>query len=190
MEHVKYRQMQDGTADDYRIIMENARRETQQLPQRLIALLGRLRHSQTGDLIDRLEHSLQTASRAYRDAASEEMVVAALLHDVGDELAPESHSELAAAILRPFVSEQTYWIVKHHGVFQGYYYFHHIGLDRHEREQFRGHPWFEAAEQFCHRWDQTSFDPDYDTLPLSFFEPMIYRVFSREPWSLQQQTGE
>ena len=101
-----------------------------------------------------------------------------LLHDIGDELAPYSHSELAAAVLRPFVPEKLYWIVKHHGVFQMVYYAHHLGGDRNARDRFKDHPWYDDAVEFCERYDQNCFDPDYDTLPLSFFEPMLRRVFA------------
>ena len=131
--------------------------------------------------MDRLEHSLQCATRAYRDEANEEMVIAALLHDIGDLLAPLNHSEMAAAVLKPYVSEETYWIVKHHGIFQAYYYAHHIGGDPNAREQFRDHPCFEATVQFCEMWDQPSFDPAYATMPLEHFEPMLRRIFARDP---------
>ncbi|MDH3970240.1 MAG: HD domain-containing protein, partial [Rhodospirillales bacterium] len=134
-----------------------------------------------GYKIDRYRHSLQTATRALRDGADEETVVVALLHDIGDPIAPENHSEVAAAILRPFISEDNYWLLKHHGVFQGYYYFDKIGRDRDARERFRGHPCYEKTVMFCERWDQTSFNPDYDTLPLETFEPMVRRIFAREP---------
>lgn len=112
------------------------------------------------------------------------MVVCALLHDVGDLLAPENHSQLAAAILRPYISPDNYWLVKNHGIFQGYYYFHHVGLDRNAREAFRGHPMFEKTAAFCERYDQCSFDPDYETLPLPAFEPMVRRLFARKPFAL------
>jgi len=107
-------------------------------------------------------------------------VVAALLHDIDDLLAPHSHGELAALLLRPFVSERTYWIVKHHGLFQYYYYGHHVGGDRNARDKYRDHPWYQDAVDFCHKWDQCAFDPEYESLPLEFFEPMVKRVFGRE----------
>ena len=134
-----------------------------------------------------LEHSLQSATRAHRDGADEEMVVAALLHDIGDLLSPYNHSEMAAAVLRPYVSEKTYWIVRHHGLFQSYYYAHHSGGDRNARDAYRDHPWYQATVDFCERWDQSSFDPEYDSLPLEFFEPVVKRVFAREPFGLGQR---
>ena len=127
---------------------------------------------------------MQSATRAYHDGAEEEMVVAALLHDVGDLLAPENHSEMAAAMLRPYVSERTYWIVRHHGLFQSYYFAHFRGGDRNARDRFKDHPWYQDAVDFCHRWDQPSFDPAYESLDLEFFEPMVRRVFARVPFSL------
>jgi predicted HD phosphohydrolase len=131
-----------------------------------------------GFAVDRLQHSLQTATRAFRDGRDEEYVVCALLHDMGDILGPRNHADIAAAILKPFVSEQNHWMVEQHGIFQGYYFFHHLGLDREMREAFRGHPAFEYTAQFCHLYDQAAFDPAYDSMPLSAFEPMVHRVFS------------
>ena len=115
--------------------------------------------------------------------ADEETVVVALLHDIGDNLAPENHGEFAASVLRPYISEANYWLVKQHPVFQGYYYYHHVGRDRDERERFRGHPHFEKTQHFCEKWDQMSFDPDYDTMPLSAFEPMVHRLFGKKPFT-------
>jgi predicted HD phosphohydrolase len=160
---------------------------------RVLALLQGLQDSMAGYRIDRLGHSLQTATRAQRDDASGEMVVAALLHDIGDGLAPQNHGEFAASILKPYVSADTHWIIKHHGVFQGYYFFHHLGADRNLRDRYRDHPCFDACADFCERWDQNSFDPDYDTLPLSHFEPMVRELFAREPFHWDREdsdTGE
>jgi len=115
------------------------------------------------------------------------MIVAVLLHDIGDELAPHSHSEMAAAILRPFVSERLYWIVKHHGIFQMYYYAHHCGGDRNTREMFRDHAWYQDAIDFCHNYDQNCFDPDYDSESLEFFEPILRRVMSKPSFNDSEQ---
>ena len=136
-----------------------------------------------GEHVDCREHSLQTASRAFRDDADEETVVAALLHDIGVPFAPDSHDRFAAEILRPYVGWETCWLVQHHGIFQGYYYFHHVGKDREAREKYRGHPAFEKTVDFCEKWDQAAFDPDYDTMPLTAFEPMVQRIFARDPWA-------
>lgn len=188
-ETVKFTQMKDGDRADYELLERLERDYNRGLPDRLLAALRGLEHTLSGYRVSRLEHSLQSATRAHAAGECEEMVVAALLHDLGDELAPHSHSEMAAAVLRPFVSEKTYWIVKTHGVFQMVYYAHHVGGDPDARERFRGHPWFADAEKFCADYDQNCFDPDFDSKPLEFFAPMLRRVFSREPWSAEGGSG-
>lgn len=182
-ETVSFIAMEDGTKEEYALLGE--REKTQviaKLPEFLLAQMLTLKIPGSGYKIDRYDHSLQAATRAFRDGEDEETVVAALLHDIGDTLAPDNHSQLAAALLRPYVSDKTYWVVQHHGIFQGYYYFHHIGQDRNQRERFRGHQYFEDCVKFCERWDQKAFDPDYDTMPMSAFEPMLRRVLAREPF--------
>ena len=131
--------------------------------------------------ITRLEHSLQTATRAFNDKASEEMIVAALLHDIGDELAPLNHSEYAASILKPYVSKKTYWIIEKHGEFQTYYYAHHLGKNRHLRDKYKDHKYYKDTLFFCENWDQASFDPNFKSLTLKDFEPMVRKIFSRKP---------
>jgi predicted HD phosphohydrolase len=145
---------------------------------RIFAHLNLLKGDCGGFPIDRLEHSLQTATRAHRAGMDEEYVVCALLHDIGDTLGVYNHPDIAAAILKPFVSEQNLWMVQNHGIFQGYYFFHHLGLDRNMRDQFRGHPHFEYCAQFCQLYDQPAFDPGYDSMPLFAFEPMLRRVMA------------
>jgi predicted HD phosphohydrolase len=178
---VSFRQMQDGTREDYLLLDESERAYAVGLADRVLASLGGLDHSLEGYPVSRLGHSLQAATRAARDGADEELIVAALLHDMGDELAPYNHAELAASILRPYVRPEVTWIVAQHGLFQNYYYVHHLGGDRHARERFRDHPWYEATAHFCASWDQCSFDPDYRAEPLAFFEPMVRRIFARAP---------
>lgn len=180
----KFHAMTDGTAEDWGIIAEDALKFRETLADRIIEHLMLLDGDFGGFAIDRLQHSLQTATRAHRDGRDEEYVVCALLHDIGDTLATYNHADMAATILQPFVSEQNHWMVKHHGIFQGYYFFHFIGLDRNQRDQFKDHPHYEYTRQFCHDYDQNAFDPDYDTLPLSFFEPMLRSVFSQPRQSL------
>ena len=179
---VSFVHMDRGTKQDYALVTAREKELIKQLPEHLLAQLKTLEQGDSGYKIDRYRHSLQTATRALRDGADDETVVAALLHDIGDTLAPDNHSQLAAAVLRPYVSDRTHWVVLHHGIFQGYYYFHHIGLNRDERERHRGHEHFQACADFCERWDQTSFDPDYDTLPIGAFEPALRRVLAREPF--------
>jgi len=177
MQTVSFTEMGKGTKEEYEFLDGLEQQYISELPERLMAALRRL-DLPSGYRISRLQHSLQSATRAHRAGENEEMVVAALLHDIGDDLAPCAHSELAAAVLRPYVSEKIYWIVKYHGLFQMYYYAHHLGGDRNARDRFKGHQWYDDAVRFCELYDQNCFDPDYDTLPLEFFEPMLRRVIS------------
>ena len=174
-----FRQMKDGSREEFLLIEELERPYVAALPDRLLAALQKLATGLEGFTVDRLTHSCQSATRALRDGADIELIVAALIHDVGDDLSPYNHAAMAAEIIRPYVRPEVTWIVEQHGLFQSYYYAHHYGKDRHGRERFRDHRWFAACESFCERWDQSSFDPDYDTLPLSHFEPMLREVFSR-----------
>jgi predicted HD phosphohydrolase len=178
---VSFRRMEDGTREDYLLLDRNEREYARGLPGRILAALGNLGHSLLGYPVSRLHHSLQAATRAQRDGADEELVVAALLHDIGDELAPYRHQEIGAAILRPYVRAEVTWIVEHHALFQNYYYVHHLGGDRDARDRYREHPWYGACRDFCANWDQNSFDPDYPTEPLATFEPLVRRIFARAP---------
>ena len=181
MRSVNWTAMADGTREDYEylgsIFVEHARNE---VIGNVVGLLERMAGPKLGYQIDRYQHSLQSATRALRADERVDLVVGALLHDVGDTIAPENHSALAAAILRPYVDDETHWVVRHHGLFQGYYYFHHFGGDRHARDRFVDEPYYEACVAFCEKYDQNCFDPDYDTLPLRDFVPMLEEVFSRE----------
>jgi predicted HD phosphohydrolase len=143
-----FAQMKDATRDDYQLIARHTLSFFQGLSDRVLRHLELLAGDTGGYAVDRLTHSLQSATRAHRDGRDEEYVVCALIHDIGDTLATVNHSELAAVILHPFVSEQNHWIVKHHGIFQGYYFFHHLGLDRDAREHYRGHEHFVACAEF------------------------------------------
>ncbi|HEY3786996.1 MAG TPA: HD domain-containing protein [Steroidobacteraceae bacterium] len=176
---VSFRRMEDGTREDYMLLDESEKLYAAGLPGRVLEAVRKLDHSLAGYRVSRLGHCLQTATRALNDGADDELIVAALVHDVGDELAPYNHSEIAAGILRPYVRPEVSWIVEQHGLFQTYYYVHHSGGNRYMRERLRGHKWFDACLQFCHRWDQSSFDPDYPTKPLEVFEPYVQRIFSR-----------
>ena len=178
---VSFRRMEDGTREDYLLLDESERRYAEGLGERVLQSLKKLDHLLYGYAVSRLQHSLQAATRALRDGADEEMIVAALLHDIGDELAPYNHSEMAAAILRPYVRPEVTWIVAHHGLFQNYYYVHHLGGDRYARDRLRTHPWYDACVHFCAAWDQCSFDPDYPAESLEFFEPLVRRIFTRTP---------
>jgi predicted HD phosphohydrolase len=175
MQTVSFTKMIDGTAEDYAIVAEHEAADIKAFPDRVLEWL-RSMDVASGYKVTRLEHSLQAATRAHRSGEDEETVVCALLHDIGDVLAPANHSEVAAAMLRPYVSDRNYWIVKHHGVFQELYYAHHHGRDANSRERYRDSPYFEATADFCERYDQVSFDPAYEPEPLGFFEPMVRRV--------------
>ena len=179
MQTVGFIHMEDGTREDYALLNKMEEEYNAGLVDRIMQGMRLLEQSFSGYQVSRLEHSLQGATRAHRAGESDEFVVAVLLHDIGDDLAPFSHSEMAAAVLRPFVSEKLYWIVKHHGIFQMYYYAHHTGGDRNAREIHKDHPWYQDAIDFCHRYDQNCFDPDYDSETLEFFEPILRRVLSQ-----------
>src|SRR5687768_11552907 len=172
-QRAKFHAMTEGTQADWMIIASNALAFHQKLPDRVLAHLELLRGDFGGFAVDRLEHSLQTATRAHRDGREEEYVVCALIHDIGDTLGSFNHSDIAAAILKPFVSDQNLWMVEKHAIFQGYYFFEYLGLDKNLRERHRGHEWFDYTAEFCHDYDQNSFDPSYESMPLEAFEPML-----------------
>ena len=181
MKKVKFTQMKDGTKEDYDLLSRYEEKFSKDLPDRVLEALKNLDSSVDGYQVTRLEHSLQSATRAEKDGADEEMVVATLIHDIGDNLAPHNHSQLVASVLRPYVSEKTYWIILHHGIFQEYYYAHHVGRDRNARDQFKDHPYYQDAVDFCEKWDQKSFDPNYESYSLEYFEPKVRKLFSKEP---------
>ena len=168
--------MEQCTADDWAVIVSQSPAFAMGLPDRILAHLRLLGGDFGGFAVDRLTHSLQTATLAQRDGRDEEYVVCALLHDIGDILGSFNHPDIATAILKPFVSAENLWMVEQHGIFQGYYFFHHLGMDRDMRERFRGHPWFDRTAEFCALYDGPAFDPARETLPLEFFEPMLRRV--------------
>jgi predicted HD phosphohydrolase len=177
---VSFRRMEDGTKEDYDLLDESEKAYAAGLPGRILQAVRKLDHSLEGYPVSRLGHSLQTATRALNDGADDELIVAALIHDVGDELAPYNHAEVAAGIIRPYVRPEVAWIVEQHGLVQTYYYVHHNGGNRFMRDVLQGHLWFDACVNFCHRWDQSSFDPEYPTLPLEAFEGHVTRIFSRK----------
>jgi len=181
MKKVKFTEMKQGSKEDYELLSKFEKEYADKLPDRILEALLNLGDSMEGYQVSRLEHSLQSATRAERDGADEEMIVATLLHDIGDSLAPFNHSQLVASVLRPYVSEKVYWIMLHHGLFQEFYYAHHMGKDRNARDKFKDHQYYQDAVDFCEKWDQKSFDPEYDSFPLEHFEPMVRSLFSKEP---------
>ena len=172
-----FRAMTEGTQEDWSIIAGQFIPFAAVGGKRILEHLRLLEGDCGGFPVDRLTHCLQTATRAHRAGRDEEYVVCALLHDIGDTLGAYNHPDIAAAILKPFVSEANSWMVEKHGVFQGYYFFHYLGMDRDMREAFRGHPHFQYTAEFCEKYDQNAFDPAYDTMPLEAFEPMVMKLF-------------
>jgi predicted HD phosphohydrolase len=173
--------LDDGTDADFEVMRRVHERNLAKLPDLLLSMLGSLK----GDAaypVDRLEHSVQTATRAMRDGADEELIVCALFHDVGETLGPLNHGQVGAALLRPFVSEQNYWVLAHHAIFQTYFYAQHLGLDPNARDQYKDNPSYQACVDFTTNWDEVSFDAHYSSEPLSTFEPMVRNVLSR-PWA-------
>ena len=183
MKKVNFTEMKNGTKEDYQLLDKYEKSFERQTGERIIKYLASQTTTLEGYQITRLEHSLQTATRALNDKADDEMIVAALLHDIGDELAPLNHSEYAAAVLKPYVSEKTHWIVEKHGEFQMYYYVHHLGGNRNQREKYKGHKYYQDTINFCENWDQKSFDPNYKSLSLKDFEPYVKKIFSRTPYA-------
>jgi len=174
-----FKHMQDSTQADWQVIGGEFMHFTKGLPDRVIAHLKILEGDYGGFPVDRYTHSLQTATLALEAGRDEEYVVCALLHDIGDTLGSFNHPDIAASILKPFVSEANHWMIQHHGIFQGHYFFHHVGMDRDMREQFRGHPHFERTEEFCALYDSPAFDANRATLPIAEFEPLLRRVMAQ-----------
>ena len=177
---VAFTAMEHGTRADYDLVFEHEAENMQSQTDRVIQWLEMM----DGDSpyqISRLEHCLQAATRAEHDGADEETIVCALLHDIGDVIAPANHSQVAAALLRPYISDRNYWVVLHHGLFQGYYWMHHYDQDRNARERLTDSPYYQSCVDFCAKWDQTSFDPDYQSHNLEYFIPMVKNIFARTP---------
>jgi len=175
----RFHNMAEGTQQDWDIIVPHLDRHARSGGTRVLDHLRLLGGDHGGYAVDRLTHSLQTATRAHRDGRSEDYVLMALLHDIGDTLGPYNHPDVAAAIVKPFLSEELHWITQHHGIFQGYNFFHYVGLDRNMRDRFKRHKYYRATAEFIEKYDAPAFDPDYDTAPLDFFAPMVMAMFER-----------
>jgi predicted HD phosphohydrolase len=189
-----FTRMEQSTPQDWARIVPEAMKMAKSLPDRVLAHLQLLDGDFGGFPVDRLTHSLQTATLALRDGRDEEYIVCALLHDIGDTLGSYNHPDIAAAILKPFVSEANLWMIQHHGIFQGYNFFHHIGMDRHMRDMFKSSPHYERTAEFIERFDNPAFDPAAETLPLQVFEPMVRRLMAAPRHSVYkaalEQQGE
>ena len=179
---VKFTSMDHGTKEDYDLIAIHDSENERNLVKRVIEWL-KMMDGDSPYQVSRLQHCLQTATRAEKDGADTETIVCALLHDIGDVISPVNHSQASAAILRPYISEKNYWIVRHHGFFQGYYFFHHLGKDRNARDAFKEHKFYKACIDFCENWDQKSFDPNFKSMTLESFKPLVKKIFSRTPYS-------
>ena len=180
----RFTNMATSTAEDWLIIGTQLIPYARALPDRVLAHLRLLEGDYGGFPVDRLTHCLQTATLAHRAGRDEEYVVCALLHDIGDTLGSYNHADVAAAILRPFISDENHWMVEKHAIFQGYYFFQHLGMNPDMRDAFRDHPSFARTEEFCREYDSPAFDPEAEALPLSFFEPLVRRVFATPKQSL------
>ncbi len=183
MKTVSFTQMKDGTKADYELLRDLEKPYIEMTPDRILTeLRSQGGQSMSGYKITRMEHGLQSATRAHRDGADIDWIVGALLHDIGDGLAPQNHDRFSAEVIRPFVREEVTWTVEHHGIFQMLYYGRHYNWDENARDAHKDHKYFQSCADFCERWDQTSFDPDYPTEYIGFFEPMVREVFGRKAY--------
>jgi predicted HD phosphohydrolase len=180
-QRASFTRMDEGTAEDWALIMAADPAWRQGFVNNLLAQLRQLGSGSGGFAVDRLTHSLQTAHRAELDGRDDAYLVCALLHDIGDNLGPKNHADIAAAVLKPWVSEAYHWMVAQHGVFQGYYFWHYIGGDRDARDAFAGHPQYDLTEEFIRLYDMPSFDPGYATPPLEHYEPLLQSFFGERP---------
>ena len=181
--NVKFKHMKDGDKDDYLLLQEYEERYVSLTYERIIEELSRQgQNTMEGYKITRLDHGLQSATRAYNDGADIDWIVGTLLHDIGDGLAPQNHDRFSAEVIRPYVREEVTWVVEHHGIFQMIYYAHHYGWDKNARDKFKDNIYFKTCADFCERWDQKSFDPEYENKDLDFFKPMIKEIFNRPPY--------
>ena len=180
---IAFTRLADGTAEEYAHLDRLDHEINRNHPDDLLALF-RGTDRDTGYAVSPMHHGLQTATRATRDGADDETVFAALFHDIADRIAPAGHASVGAEILRPYIGPRMHWILTHHAIFQGYYYWHHVGKDRNARDRYRGHPHFQDCAAFCEKWDSISFDPAYDTMPLDAFMPLVHRMLVREPHAL------
>ncbi|MDC0663637.1 HD domain-containing protein [Marinobacter sp. SS21] len=186
----RFHHMKNGTAEDWHIIAQSFGQFAKSLPDRILEHLRLLEGDFGGFPVDRLSHCLQTATLAHRDGKDDEYVVCALLHDIGDTLGSYNHADVAAVLLEPFVSEANHWMIKHHAIFQGYYFFHYLGLDRDLRDNYRDHPHFKRTIEFVSKYDAPAFDPEGEILPLEYFEPMVRQLFAKPVRSLYKEAED
>ena len=177
-ERAQFTSFQESTKEDWSLIMRQIGNTQNMVADNALHLLRQLSNDHGGFPVSRLEHSLQTATRAEQDGRDAQYVVCALIHDIGDTLAPFNHPYIASTMLKPVVSEANHFMVAQHGIFQGYYFWHHIGMDRNARDAFRDSPYFDYTEEFCVKYDSPAFDPDFVSAPLEHFEPLVRELFA------------
>ncbi len=184
MTTVQFDNLKDGTASDFQLMAKEYRSlcSAEELTNRSLSMLSSQRNFFGGAKVDLYEHGVQTATRAYNNGENEEAVVSCLLHDIGEMLSPSNHGEIPAAILKPYISQKWHWILANHEVFQGYYYYHHVGGDRNIREIYKDHPFYQDMVNFCEFYDAPSFDPNFKSMDINFFRPMVLKIFSRKPY--------
>lgn len=175
-----FTRMEDSTAEDWQLIIKDHVELAGGVADNVLGQLRGIETAAGGFAVDRLFHSLQTAYRAELDGKDDKYLMCCLLHDIGDLLAPDNHPDVAAAIVKPFVSEAYHWMVEKHGIFQGYYFWHHLGADRHARDQFEGHEYYDLCDEFTAKYDMPAFDPDFATPPLEYYEPMVRALFDHK----------
>ena len=181
--NVKFKHMKDGDKEDYLLLQKYEEKYVSLTYERIIEELTRQgKNTMEGYKITRLDHGLQSATRAYNDGADIDWIVGALLHDIGDGLAPQNHDRFSAEVVRPYVRDEITWVIEHHGIFQMIYYAHHYGWDKNARDKFKDNIYYKSCSDFCERWDQSCFDPNYNYEPIEFFEPIIREVFKRKAY--------
>ena len=181
-EHATFTRMDESTLDDWMIIGRETAANQTRVAETVLSLLASLANITDGFGTDQLTHCLQTAARAEAAGADDEVIVAALCHDVGKAISVPNHPAIAAAILQPYVRKDVYEMIRVHQDFQGQHYYHHFGGNPEARETHREEltgDEFTLAAQFADEWDQTSFDPDYPTPPLEHFAPRVRAVFAQ-----------
>jgi predicted HD phosphohydrolase len=175
-----FTRMDESTAEEWAEIGAAHVVDQPRVAQTVLDMLRGLDQVVVGFATDQLTHCLQTATRAERDGAEDEVVIAALCHDIGKFISVPNHPAIAAEILKPYVRDDVYWMIKAHQDFQGRHYYHHFGGNPDARETHRAEltpEQFALAATFADEWDQVAFDPNYDTLPLEHFEPKVRAVF-------------
>ncbi len=173
-----FKSFEESTKEEWANIMVCIQDTQAMVADKVLEQMRYLEADHGGFPVNRLEHCLQTATRAEKDGRDAEYIVCALIHDIGDNLAPFNHPEIAAGILKPFVSEENWWMVKHHGIFQGYYFWDYIGLNKNARDEFTDSPYYSHTEEFCAKYDSPAFDSDYKSAPLEHFEPLVRELLA------------